>query len=282
MTNLRWLKWAIARHFRQKGLRVHLASIKLGNVAIDGEVEGKSWKMALEIKTPRDDITRGIGQLAEALAYGYNQVALVTTVRNARRIRKEFGYPRADSETLLREANFVVEYVIPEFSISGKRADLLIVARDYNNYRPYLLVECKRRATTRVGPSYATAVRQAMRYAKALPIAHFAVFDGWVMLLAKTSYPYLLGIYDARIPESLTPTLLRKILQGVRQLEKDNASEVLNSLQMSSGPRDPDFISSQVLKHIAKVVLREPKGTQPDKGQIEILVKQWRGSFRLP
>jgi len=50
-------------------------------VAIDGEVEGKGWKMALELKTPRDDITRGIGQLAEALAYGYSQVAMVTTMR---------------------------------------------------------------------------------------------------------------------------------------------------------------------------------------------------------
>jgi len=67
-------------------LKVHLASIRLGNVAIDGEVEGKGWKMALEIKTPGDDITRGIGQLAEALAYGYNQVALVTTLRTAKKI----------------------------------------------------------------------------------------------------------------------------------------------------------------------------------------------------
>ena len=63
-----------------------MRSIKLGNVAIDGEVEGKGWKMALELKTPRDDITRGIGQLAEALAYGYNEVALVTTLRSARHI----------------------------------------------------------------------------------------------------------------------------------------------------------------------------------------------------
>jgi hypothetical protein len=86
LTNLRWLKWAIGRHFRQKGLKVHLGSIRLGNVAIDGEVEGKGWKMALEIKTPGDDITRGIGQLAEALAYGYNQVALVTTLRTAKKI----------------------------------------------------------------------------------------------------------------------------------------------------------------------------------------------------
>jgi len=36
-------------------------SIKLGNAAIDGEVEGKGWKMALELKTPTDDITTGIG-----------------------------------------------------------------------------------------------------------------------------------------------------------------------------------------------------------------------------
>jgi hypothetical protein len=86
LTNLRWLKWAIGRHFRQKGLKVHLAPIRLGNVAIDGEVEGKGWKMALEIKTPEDDITRGIWQLSEALAYGYSQVALVTTLRTAKRI----------------------------------------------------------------------------------------------------------------------------------------------------------------------------------------------------
>jgi hypothetical protein len=63
-----------------------MRSIKLGNVAIDGEVEGKGWKIALELKTPRDDVTRGIGQLAEALAYGYNRVALVTTLRAAKDI----------------------------------------------------------------------------------------------------------------------------------------------------------------------------------------------------
>lgn len=49
-----------------------MGSIKLGNVMIDGEIEGKGWKMALELKIPKDDVTRGIRQLAEALAYGYN------------------------------------------------------------------------------------------------------------------------------------------------------------------------------------------------------------------
>jgi len=86
MTNERWLRWAITRHFRSQGLQVQMRSIRLGNVAIDGEVLGKGWKMALELKTPRDDVTRGIGQLAEALAYGYNQVALVTTLRTAKKI----------------------------------------------------------------------------------------------------------------------------------------------------------------------------------------------------
>src|SRR5208337_3720201 len=86
LTNLRWLEWAVTKHFRSQGLRVQMRSIRLGNVAIDGEVLGKGWRMALELKTPRDDITRGIGQLAEALAYGYNYVAMVTTLRNAKAI----------------------------------------------------------------------------------------------------------------------------------------------------------------------------------------------------
>jgi hypothetical protein len=86
MTNLRWLKWATAKHFRERKLQVRMESIKLGNVAIDGEVEGPGWKMALELKTPGDDVTRGIGQLAEALAYGYKEAALVTTTRAAKKI----------------------------------------------------------------------------------------------------------------------------------------------------------------------------------------------------
>ena len=63
-----------------------MRSIRLGNSAIDGEVIGNGWKMALELKTPRDDITRGLGQLAEAVAYGYNREVLVTTLRAAKGI----------------------------------------------------------------------------------------------------------------------------------------------------------------------------------------------------
>lgn len=63
-----------------------MGSIRLGNVAIDGEVEGDGWKIALELKSPRDDVTRGIGQLAEALAFGYDEVAMVTSLRSAKDI----------------------------------------------------------------------------------------------------------------------------------------------------------------------------------------------------
>jgi len=87
VTNLRWLNWVITRHYRSQGLEVRLRSIRLGNTAIDGEVIGDGWRMAVEIKTPNDDVTRGLGQLAEALAYGYDKAALITTLQHARRIK---------------------------------------------------------------------------------------------------------------------------------------------------------------------------------------------------
>jgi hypothetical protein len=86
LTNLLWLQWHITRYYRNQGLQVRLRSIKLGNTAIDGEVIGNGYRIALEIKTPRDDVTRGLGQLTEALAYGYDKAALVTTLNKARRI----------------------------------------------------------------------------------------------------------------------------------------------------------------------------------------------------
>ena len=51
MTNERWLKWAVARHFRQRGFRVSMKHVKVGNGAIDGEVLGGSWKLAMEVKS---------------------------------------------------------------------------------------------------------------------------------------------------------------------------------------------------------------------------------------
>ena len=88
MTNLRWLKWHIARYYRDQGYQVYLRSIRLGNTAIDGEAIGNGIRIALEIKTPRDDVTRALGQLTEAIAFGYDKAALVTTLNKARKINR--------------------------------------------------------------------------------------------------------------------------------------------------------------------------------------------------
>jgi hypothetical protein len=46
-------------------------------------------RIAIEIKSPRDDIIRGVGQCSEALAAGYNRAVLVTTLRVARKLKKQ-------------------------------------------------------------------------------------------------------------------------------------------------------------------------------------------------
>ena len=86
MTNEKWLRWAISRHFRKKGFKVNMKGVKVGNAIVDGEVIGKNWRMALEIKSGHDDVIRGLGQLLEALAQGYNSTALIVSMRHARRL----------------------------------------------------------------------------------------------------------------------------------------------------------------------------------------------------
>jgi hypothetical protein len=94
-----------------------MRSIRLGNVAIDGEVQGKGWKMALELKTPRDDVTRGIGQLAEALAYGYNRVVMVTTLKAARDIDSKV-FERLGLILLGVDSKGEVKQVYPTYAVS--------------------------------------------------------------------------------------------------------------------------------------------------------------------
>jgi len=86
LTNERWLRWAIARHFRQKAYKVNMKPVKVGNAAVDGEVTGEHWKMTLEIKSGHDDVIRGLGQLSAALAHGYNSAALIVSLRHAKKL----------------------------------------------------------------------------------------------------------------------------------------------------------------------------------------------------
>jgi len=92
-----FLKWAVKRHYKSLGYKVSMRRIRLGNTEVDGEAIGPNGeRIAIEIKTPRDDLARGIGQIAEALAFGYDKAVLVTTLKNTRTINdsvfKRFGF----------------------------------------------------------------------------------------------------------------------------------------------------------------------------------------------
>jgi len=83
----RFLKWAVKRYYRSLGYEVRIGRVRLGNTEIDGEaLDQDGVRIAIEVKTPSDDLARGLGQLGEALASGYDQAVLVTTLRRAKQI----------------------------------------------------------------------------------------------------------------------------------------------------------------------------------------------------
>jgi hypothetical protein len=86
MTNEKWLRWAVAKHFRERGFHVNMKGVRAGNAIVDGEVVGRNWKLALEIKSGHDDVIRGLGQLSAALAHGYSSAALVVSLRHAKKL----------------------------------------------------------------------------------------------------------------------------------------------------------------------------------------------------
>jgi len=89
MTNERWLKWAIARHYRSLNYKVSMKPARAGNAIVDGVAVGpEGERIAIEVKSPSDDIIRGVGQSYEAICAGYNRAVLVTTLRIAKRLRK--------------------------------------------------------------------------------------------------------------------------------------------------------------------------------------------------
>ena len=56
---------------------------------VDGVAVGPDGeRIAIEIKSPRDDIIRGVGQCYEAVCAGYTPAVLVTTLRIAKKLRK--------------------------------------------------------------------------------------------------------------------------------------------------------------------------------------------------
>jgi hypothetical protein len=88
-TNERWLKWAIARYYRSRGYKASMKSARAGNVMVDGVAVGpEGERIAIEVKSPRDDVIRGVGQRYEAVCAGYTRAVLVTTLRVAKKLKK--------------------------------------------------------------------------------------------------------------------------------------------------------------------------------------------------
>jgi predicted RecB family endonuclease len=62
---------------------------RAGNAMVDGvAVAPEGERIAIEVKSPSDDVIRGVGQCYEAVCAGYRQAVLVTTLRIATRLRK--------------------------------------------------------------------------------------------------------------------------------------------------------------------------------------------------
>jgi len=89
LTNEQWLRWAMGRYCRSLGYKVSMKPVRVGNAMVDGvAVTPEGERIAIEVKSPRDDIVRGIGECVEALAAGYHHAVLVTTLRVAKKVRK--------------------------------------------------------------------------------------------------------------------------------------------------------------------------------------------------
>ena len=68
---------------------VSMKPARAGNAMVDGVAIGpEGERIAIEVKSPSDDIVRGVGQCYEAVSAGYDRAVLVTTLRVARRLRK--------------------------------------------------------------------------------------------------------------------------------------------------------------------------------------------------
>jgi hypothetical protein len=56
---------------------------------VDGLAVGPDGeRIAIEVKSPSDDVIRGVGQCYETVCAGYTRAVLVTTLRVARKLRK--------------------------------------------------------------------------------------------------------------------------------------------------------------------------------------------------
>lgn len=155
--------------------------------------------------------------------------------------------------------------VIPEFSISEKRADLVVFAAKYGEFKPFLVIEVKVRAYSRPGPSTANGVRKALAYATGLsttPTPFFAIYNAWELMIFQACHPYLIGAYGPIKDQNQA----RNLLLGLEEFSYTNRRELLGNLPQHP---DRDFLLKRVLPSVAKELAKDPQKT-------EALLKSWR------
>jgi len=76
-----FLRRAIKQSCEGQGYRVNFSKgIHVGCGMIDGEAICEPYYIAIELRSDGDYVSRGLGQLLEALAHGYNQASSKTVL----------------------------------------------------------------------------------------------------------------------------------------------------------------------------------------------------------
>jgi len=181
-------------------------------------------------------------------------------------------------------SGWVLKDVIPEYPVGDKKADLVVVGALGRHLSPLLVVEIKQRVFTRIGPSYVSAAKQAMSYARQLDSKYFAVYDGWILLLFSTIYPYLLGAYHIPV-DKLDESLAKDLLEGLLDLSYSRKRDMLDRLPRFS---DVDFLRRKVLPFLARALAETRVRELKDVGieasedeEREKLLKEWEEITRV-
>jgi len=158
----------------------------------------------------------------------------------------------------LKHSNFAetissLEEILPEVPVGDKKADIVIVGKQYDRRAILLVVECKQRALTAFGRSYATAIQQAWKYAENLDSRFFAVYDGWLIFTLQRYSPYLIGAYNAELEKELTDSMASELFVGLMEYAYRSKSDKLSRLPR---PRDPELVKRKILPSIARSIAR--------------------------
>lgn len=169
-------------------------------------------------------------------------------------------------------------------------ADLVLMASTNRsaetNRQPILVIETKKRKTSRVTQYYQAALRQARKYAYAIKCPTYAVYDGHTLILMRDSSPYLMGL-TRWVPtenERSNRDFARK-LWGVSRILKDAPPDYRPNKFIFHPDFDPwrgaifYFIRDALQFRIEVIQGMSPQDYNID-GEAESLADIYRGMFR--